>query len=673
MSTALFLNTISSMKTLSIEDLSGIVGLQQEVVTSDLDLIGLMGLICERTQALTNATGAVVEIAEGMDMVYKACSGSLTKSVGLRLKRATSLSGMSVAKNEVLHCEDSETDPRVDREACRKVGACSMICVPLINKNITVGVLKVVSPVAHNFSEKHVTILRIIAGLLSASIAQSEAHKRLHDSERKFRTLVEDASDGIVISKDGLGVESNPAFQRIFGYSPEEIKGMDVTLLVTPEYRTIVQQNVQASMEQPYEIIGLKKDGSTFNLEVVGKVVIINGENFRMSSARDISEKKKSEEMLRVSEQKAREATQAKSDFLANMSHEIRTPLNGILGMASLLLDTNLNEQQVNYAEIIKNSGENLLNLVNDILDFSKIEARKLALEEIPFEIRRALEDIQHVIAHTANQKNLELKVHLDKDLPRFVIGDPTRIRQIIMNLVSNGIKFTATGSVSINVFPRNNYLRFEVIDTGIGIPEAALVKMFSAFTQVDSSTTRRYGGTGLGLSICRELVRMMNGEIGVESEVNSGSIFWFEIPLRVGQEIVSKVKNDPKRSEQVTKLRILVVEDNAVNSLIAKKMIEKLGHSVTLAGNGLEALSALRLSSYDLVFMDCQMPEMDGFKATTEIRQSQEKWRDVKIVAMTAHAMSGDREKCLQVGMDDYLSKPMKIEDIEKAIHRVL
>jgi PAS domain S-box-containing protein len=659
------------MQNQTYEDLTKIIELQQEVATSDANLTDLMNLICQRTQALTVASGAVVEMAEGEDMVYRACSGTLAQSLGLHLKRATSLSGLSVQKAEVLYCRDSETDERVDRDACRKVGARSMICVPLFFQQKAIGVLKVVSPVDNKFSDRDVGVLRLIANLLSASIAQAKAHQQVADSENKFRTLIEGASDGIMISKDGVCVEANAAFTKMFGYSNDDINGMDVFKLVVPSIRDTVKEKVLSGFDKSYEAIAQRKDNTTFDVEIQGKTLIINGEPVRMTTIRDISEKKLIEAALKDSEKKSRDATKAKSEFLANMSHEIRTPLNGILGMTGLLLDTSLDSTQKNYVEIIRNSGDSLLSIVNDILDFSKIEAKKLTLEKISFELSPAVEDIKQILGFSAVQKGLKLTTHISSDVPKLVFGDPTRLRQILMNLVSNAIKFTAHGSVEINLLMKNGNTRFEIKDSGIGIPEAAIPKMFQAFSQVDASTSRKFGGTGLGLSICRELVHAMTGDIGVMSTENVGSTFWFELPFEEDKSHQTKSQKKSEVTPSLKKLRVLVAEDNAVNSLIARKMLEKLGHTITLAGNGKEALEAIKLAPYDVVLMDCQMPEMDGFEATAAIRSSDDSWKDITIIAMTAHAMSGDRERCLAAGMNDYVTKPMKIDDLSDVLKR--
>jgi PAS domain S-box-containing protein len=660
------------MQNLSIDDLSKIIELQQEVATSNASLSDLKNIICQRTQALTNAAGAVVEMAIGEDMVYRACSGTLEKSLGLKLKIATSLSGLSVLKAEVLYCRDSETDARVDREACRKVGARSMICVPLLYQQQAIGVLKVVSPEDNKFSDRDVAVLRIMANLLSASIAQARAHQQIMESESKFRTLIAGASDGILISKDNISIEANDSLLRMFGFSKEEVPGKLTFDFISPPYKESTKEKVESQYSKPYETVGVRKDGTTFDIEILGKTLLINGEDIRMTTIRDISEKKLIEIALKESEKKSREATKAKSEFLANMSHEIRTPLNGILGMTGLLHDTNLDSQQRSYVEIIRNSGDSLLSIVNDILDFSKIEAKKLTFESIPFELHAAILDIKQILGYAVSQKNLLLKTDIAKDVPQFVTGDPTRLRQILMNLVSNAIKFTSEGSIEIKVFNTNSGIRFEVIDSGIGIPEKALQNMFVAFSQVDSSTTRKYGGTGLGLSICRELVIAMKGQIGVISQENKGSTFWFEIPLHKSASPRTTANPEKEFSASGKKLRVLIAEDNAVNALIARKMVEKLGHVVTVAGNGKEAVHALEMAPYDIIFMDCQMPEMDGFEATQVIRNSTANWKSIPIIAMTAHAMSGDRERCLNAGMDDYVTKPMKIDDLSDALIRM-
>ena len=668
------------MSTISrIEELSTIIELQQSVATSTLSLPLLMNMICEKTQILAQASGAVVEIADGDEMVYKASAGSLKNSLGMRLNIHTSLSGMSVRMNEVLYCRDSETDSRVDRESCRKVGARSMICVPLSYENKTVGVLKVVSPEADKFSEHDVNFLRLTAGLLSASIAKEEINyqkdlmnKSLTESENKFRVLIEAANDGVLLSKNGLAFEANPAFCKLFGYSLPEIQNKPIIEFISKKDQELVMNHVKSNYALAYECECVKKDGKTFMVEVIGKNLMINNDNVRMSTLRDITELKKAEEILKESVAKSIQATKAKSEFLANMSHEVRTPLNGIMGMASLLKETPLTPEQAKYVEILKNSADNLLVIVNDVLDFSKIEANKMSLEKIDFKIKSLIEDVCHILAPVALKKELTFQAELHSQLPEVVSGDPTRLRQILMNLVNNALKFTPKGSVVIKVSPVDqNKIKFEVKDSGIGIPKDSLNEIFVPFSQVDTSTTRQFGGTGLGLSICRQLVELMGGQLEVESEVNKGSTFSFIIELnQVSSARLTEAK--PKSGASVDelsaklineKLKILLVDDNEENRFLILTYLKKFPFTIDIAENGEIALEKMKQTTYDIVLMDIQMPIMDGLEATKLYRTWEKTQRQTStfIVALSAHALADEMKKSLDAGCDRHITKPIK------------
>ena len=392
---------------------------------------------------------------------------------------------------------------------------------------------------------------------------------------------------------------------------------------------------------------------------------------------RKVADSEKAE--LHASEQAALQSSRMKSEFLANMSHEIRTPINGVMGMASLLLDSSLSEEQRSYSETIRSSADSLLTLVNDILDFSKVEAGKLSLEVIHFELDEVLLEIERTLVVSAKQKGLKLLKSASTDIPAFIQGDPTRLKQVLLNLVNNAIKFTPSGHVIIETVRLageggKDWLRIEVADTGIGISTSARNRIFDAFSQADSSTTRRFGGTGLGLTICRHLVKLMGGEIGVTSDEGKGSTSWFTIPLVAGQAPGEASSGQCLEASGAKKLHVLVAEDNSVNRIIAVKMLEKLGHSAIAVTNGNEAIDALRSSRYDLILMDCQMPELDGYEATKIIRTAKTiEQRDIAIIAMTANALQGDRERCLAAGMDEYLSKPMKTSDLREIIERTL
>ena len=542
---------------------------------------------------------------------------------------------------------------------------------------------------------------------------------KLQPQERAalMETVIAGANDGIIITEADLTspgptiVYVNQAFEDITGYSSKEVIGQSPRMLQGPntDRETLKRLSQCLRNGEPFkaELLNYDKEGEEYWLDI-SIVPIINevGEVVYFAAIeRDITARKEAEAQrkkiltqlkranlkaeassrdLEESLELANAANVAKSDFLANMSHELRTPMNGVIGMAGLLAETSLTEEQKEYVSAITGSADTLLMLLNDILDFSKIEAGELTLEHIAYDVHGVIKQTVNLLKPMAQQQNIELITDIADDVPQYIWGDSSRMRQIITNLCSNAVKFTAEGYVRISATLDENstipMLHFRVQDTGIGIPEERLATIFEKFTQADNSVTRKYGGTGLGLAITSQLVELMEGEIGVESAPEKGSTFWFSVPFKEASEhelenSASGISRNTDASSFVPihQAKALLVEDYPVNQVFAKKLLSKIGFpSIDLAENGREAYEKAKQQHYDIIFMDCQMPEMDGYEATRSIREhEQTTGTHTPIIAMTANAMLGDREKCLAAGMDDYVSKPIKRGRLENAIMR--
>jgi PAS domain S-box-containing protein len=669
---------------------------------------------------------------------------------------------------------------------------------------------------------------RIIGTVQDITIRRESEHAlRESQAEARKLSLVASKTDNLVIigSADGRIEWVNAAFCRVMEYTLEEVVGKDPgQLLIGPDtdevQADLIRNEIAKGIGTNTEIIHYSKSGRKYYLHLEVQVVRNQGgqvENY-IAIENDITSRVETESQLRRAKAEADAASRAKSEFLASMSHEIRTPMNGVIGMTSILMETTLTGEQRNFVNTIRTSGEALLTIINDILDFSKIESGKMELERAPFELALCVEEALDLFAPTAAAKRLEIGYHVEPDVPPWIVGDVTRLRQIIVNLVNNAIKFTLAGSISIHVrrismdtnFRATHQgrmkLEITVQDTGIGIPADRIDRLFKAFSQVDSSTTRKYGGTGLGLAICQRLCQLMNGDIRAESVLGKGSIFTIAImtdgaqrppevapPPFAGTELqgalavciednpITRARlrtlfetlgatcvfaNDPEAAVLMTStlpkppavvildlpefdsqrafeqtwaikcprlvlfrlgqtpppapsdrlpyatvskpiktasflqalsllwnrsggdkvmqarqedrpiaeeipLNVLVAEDNAVNQKVALRFLERMGYNADAVGNGLEAVNAFKNRNYDLILMDLQMPEMDGLEASRRIRRELPAERQPKIIALTANAMQGDREICLDAGMDDYISKPVKMHEIVAAIRR--
>jgi PAS domain S-box-containing protein len=535
-------------------------------------------------------------------------------------------------------------------------------------------------------------------GTLEDITGRKKTEQALWESEERFR-LVGRATDDAIWDWDIVAntISFSESLGTLFGYRAGEFESTMAFWMnsIHPDDHNEVMAKVHAFLASREEVwTGEYRfrcaDGSYAFVYDRGYVVRnAEGKPLRMvGSMMNITERKRAESELHAAKVGAEAASRAKSEFLANMSHEIRTPMNGVIGMTGLLLDTPLTQQQHEFAETIQSSGEALLTIVNDILDFSKIEAGKLEFETVDIDLAHVVRGTLELLKGTAKSKGLELSASIDPDAPTELRGDGGRLRQVLINLIGNALKFTPNGGVKVHISVDRQTrasasLRFRVTDTGIGIDPETQARLFQAFTQADGSTTRRYGGTGLGLAISKQLVEKMHGDIGMESSAGAGSTFWFtaEFPkqAKVVARIVTKEPKGTNRREPKTEPRndggpvraerVLIAEDNDVNQRVATAQLRKLGYASDTVANGLEALEALSRIPYDIILMDCQMPELDGYETTRRVRLRG--GHQPYIIAMTASAMQGDRELCLAAGMDNYITKPVRTAALKAALEQ--
>jgi PAS domain S-box-containing protein len=516
--------------------------------------------------------------------------------------------------------------------------------------------------------------------------ASAEVQRQARLAQARMDLVLERASEAVVSCDEaGIVIAYNQAAERLYGYPAEEIIGEHASQLVHGDWPAARAKIRQDLAERPdaartpnlMELKGQRRDGTVFDVQIALSRVDVDGVVTFTGFHRDVSEAKAEQARLVEARHTAEAANRAKTEFLAAMSHEIRTPLNGVLGMAAALETTQLSELQRKMLGVINESGQSLMTLLTDILDLSKIEAGHMEFEQMPFDLAASLQAVAGLFEQTARSKNLAFRVSADGSARGVYLGDPTRLRQVLQNLISNAMKFTKAGSVTVSASAEamaggRRAVRFEVVDTGVGVSEEAQGRLFSKFMQADRSTSRKFGGTGLGLAICRELVSAMGGEIGVRSEEGRGACFWFTLPLMLAAEVEPEA-DDVVEDVQDRPLRILAAEDNATNQFVLRAILGQKGLEATFVENGRLAVEAVQAQDYDLVLMDLHMPEMDGLSATQAIRALGGLKADVPVVAVTAEAMPEQVRRCMAAGMDGHVAKPIRPDVLYAVIEDVL
>jgi len=649
--------------------------------------------------SVTGASTAVVAFVDETRWWVKARVGDVPAS----LSRAAVLCQAAFERGEALVIDDLaayDFRPSVPEVGD---GARAYAALPLVvDGGLPVGVLCVAGPTPHAFGTIHVAALariaRHIARLLSFrrhAALLAEAHEALAIGEAQYRLLADTAPDAIITVDDvGRVVFANPATERLFGYAPAELVGQPFSVLAPePERQGHLDAFVAHAegLKAPlalsgYRVTGARRDGETFAMEVSCGEGRAGTSRFFTGILRDVGDRHAAEQALVEARERAEQASRLKSEFLANMSHEIRTPMNGIMGMLDLVLEESLTAGQRAKVERARESAQALLGIINDILDLSKIEAGRMDLHPSWMDPSAAVRDVSALLRPLAATKGLTLDVTCADDLPPHVLVDGGRLQQVLINLTGNAVKFTDQGGVTIEagvtrLSAGRADLRFTVRDTGIGIPVDQIGLVFEKFTQLNGAANRRSGGTGLGLSICTRLVDLMGGQIGVTSEPGRGSTFWIDLSLECTDGVVAA---SPGPSEPLApavapaptladpagaaprRARVLLVEDNPVNQQYASAVLRSAGHTVTVVGNGQEAVEQVQALAPDLILMDCQMPVMDGFEATRRIRAAGLR---MPIVALTANAMDEDRQRCVAAGMNDVLVKPIRPDTLRAAV----
>jgi PAS domain S-box-containing protein len=622
-----------------------------------------------------------------------------------RFARGEGLPGRVWASGRAVWVEDVTTDPNFPRAAAARAsglrGAFALpIAVPQhpAGSPQVAGVLEAFGATSNPPESGLLEVMSALGSQIGQFVHRRRTEAALRESEERMRLIIDSAIDAVVII-DARGVvhEWNPQAERTFGWTAAEAIGRELNdLIVPPALREAHKAGMQRYREtgvgrvigQRLELPAIDKTGREFVVEL--SISPVHRAESRADDARasgwpvlfsgflrDISDRREAEAALRRAKDEAEAAAAAKAEFLATMSHEIRTPMNAIIGLTGLTLDSDVPEQARRYLTTVRESGEALLTIINDILDFSKIDAGQLVLEQLAFAPGELLSDVVDLFGPSAEEKGLVLEMVNLPAVPPAVVADPSRLRQVLSNLLANAVKFTKHGRIVVTQDYRDGALELVVRDTGVGISGDALARLFRPFTQADSSMSRRYGGTGLGLAISDRLVRLMGGSISARSAEGEGSEFTVVLPVSLAsaESLPPRVEARASRvsPQAAARVRALIVEDNPANQVVATAMLRRLGIRADKAATGKEAVEAVERVPYDVILMDCQMPEMDGYEAARRIRvlEHEDGRARVPMIAMTANVLKGERERCLASGMDDFLPKPVRVPELSAALER--
>jgi PAS domain S-box-containing protein len=656
--------------------LESVVNVQQEIATADLDLEATMNLIVERVQKLTGANGAVIELIEADEMVYRGASGITQEHVGTRLKLASSFSGLCVREGKTLSCADSETDPRVDQEACRRIGVRSMVAAPLHTGDRIVGALKVVSASPAAFDQEDVTALQAMAGLLAAAIHRTRASEKLRErtaklaeSQEQYRLLFDSNPFPVwVFDLETLVfLAVNDAAIQHYGFSRDEFLSMTIKAIRPPESTPALLADI-AQLRPDAGTVGAwqhrKKDGNIIDVEITARPISFGGRRGRLVLVNDVTDRLRNDKALEQAKAEADRANHAKSEFLSRMSHELRTPMNAILGFAQLLEMENLTADHKESVGHIIRGGRHLLELINEVLDISRIEAGHLTLSTEPVELGETLRETTELVRPLAADRQITINPLPACEL--YVLADRQRLKQVLINLISNAIKYNRIhGSVSVHCGEREGLVRISIIDTGAGIPSDRFAQLFTPFERLGAEQGT-VEGTGLGLAVTKRLVEAMNGAIGVHSLQGQGTTFWLEFAATKSPLLAADVDDAESphlHPDPGAKRTVLYIEDNVSNLRLIERVLERRPAVELLsAPDGSRGMEIARACSPSLILLDLNLPDMHG-REVLERLKNDPVCAAIPVIAISADAMHAQKERILLSGAADYLTKPLNVK----------